>query len=143
MSAIDPIFSGYSADALGATENRIPSKTLSQDDFLQLLIKELTTQDPLDPTSNTDFLSQMATYNSLSQNSSLEDSMQFLKANSLLGRTVELDGNGYNDEPVTGLVTAVQVKAGTPQIVVGDQAYDLDRVLAVTEKYTQNQPETL
>ena len=39
--------------------------TLGYDQFLQLLCAEMQYQDPLEPTSNTDYVAQMATFSQL------------------------------------------------------------------------------
>lgn len=112
-------------------------KTLSQDDFLKLLVAQLSSQDPLNPTSETDFTAQMAQFSSLEQTKSMQaqlvtmrEQQEFLQANNLLGRTVALQtGEG---EPVTGLVTGLTMVAGKPEIVVNGGSYELSSVLSVT-----------
>jgi flagellar basal-body rod modification protein FlgD len=133
MSAIDPI-TGRATDS--ATEARIPVKTLGQDDFLKLLIAQLTTQDPLSPQKDTEFISQMASFSSLEQTRSMQADLarlradqQVLQANSLLGRTVEVQVDEVTR--TSGLVSAVLMEAGKPNVVVGDQSYDLSRVLVI------------
>lgn len=110
------------------------SNTLNQDSFLKLLMTQMTTQNPLNPTSDTEFISQLAQFNSLqtatemqADVSKLRTEQQFTTANALLGRGVELkDGQ-------TGFVSAVQVEDGTPRVIVNDQAYDLDQVSYVVQ----------
>jgi flagellar basal-body rod modification protein FlgD len=54
---------------------------------------------------------------------------QFLQANALVGRTVELQVD--QDNTVTGVVSGVKLVAGTPKIVVRGQPYDLSQLLGV------------
>lgn len=133
MSAIDPITSGVSDLP---TEARLPVKTLGQDDFLKLLIAQLTTQDPLSPQKDTEFISQMASFSSLEQTRSMQADIarlradqQVLQANSLLGRTVEVQVDEVTR--TSGLVSAVLMEAGKPNVVVGDQSYDLSKVIVI------------
>ena len=115
---------------------RLPQKTLTQEDFLQLVMAQLTNQDPLNPQSDTQFIAQMAQFSSLEQAKSMQQDIsklqtdnQFMQANSMLGRAVSLqDGQG---NLINGTVSAIQIQAGTPQIVVNGQAYDLSTVLSI------------
>ena len=52
-----------------------------------------------------------------------------VQANNLLGRVVTLQTG--QDTSVSGSVTAVQVEAGTPKIVVNGQAYPLSELLSI------------
>jgi flagellar basal-body rod modification protein FlgD len=79
----------------------------------------------------------MAQFTTLEQSKTMTQSIdslrtqnQFLQANALIGRTVDLQTD--QDTPTTGVVSAVQVTtAGSPQIVVNGQPYDLGTVLSI------------
>jgi len=84
----------------------LTSKTVTQDDFLKLLIAQLQNQNPLQPMDNQEFAAQLATFNSLGQlidiNGKLGQlqSMQGLasqyNAASLIGKEIEVNGNVVN-----------------------------------------------
>ena len=63
------------------TQNRKTDSTktsgtnLGYDDFLKLLSAEMQYQDPLEPTSNTDYVAQMATFSQLEASLSMKDSL--------------------------------------------------------------------
>jgi flagellar basal-body rod modification protein FlgD len=132
-----------SMDGIGGTTTvpeltaRAESKTLNQEDFLKLLVAQISTQDPLNPTSETDFTAQLAQFSTLEQTKAMQGDIaalraqdQFLQANNLLGRTVALqagDGTLFS-----GVVTGLQVVAGKPQIVVNGEAHALSDVLSVS-----------
>ena len=114
-----------------------PVQTLNQNDFLKLLVTQLASQDPLNPQQDTQFIAQMAQFTALEQAkematniASLRTEQEFLQANALLGRTVALQTG--QDIPTTGTVSAVEVDAGTPKLVVNGQPYDLSQVLTIT-----------
>ena len=44
------------------TTNTKKSNTLNMENFLSLLVAEMQNQDPLEPTSNSDYMAQMATF---------------------------------------------------------------------------------
>jgi len=117
--------------ATGATQS------LSQSDFLKLLVAQMTSQDPINPTSSQDLLTQTVQLSTLQSNTSLQSTLTQLKgseslsqAGSLLGRqvSVQVDSNTVK----TGLVSGVNVSSGTPQIIVDSTAYDLSQVLSIS-----------
>ena len=83
----DPITTITSASHYDASPNsRIPTQTLGQDDFLQLLVAQLTAQDPLNPKGDLDSIAQMAQFSALEQNKALvEQSKTLLELNRTLG----------------------------------------------------------
>jgi flagellar basal-body rod modification protein FlgD len=125
-----------------APQTTLPAQTLNQNDFLTLLVAQLTAQDPMNPVSNTDFAAQMAQFSTLQATQTmqtnlagLESSQAVLQANSLLGRTVQVQS--ASGATASGVVSAVTIQAGTPSIVVNGQPYNLGSVLSVSLAQTQ------
>lgn len=67
---------------------------ITMDSFYQLLIAEMQNQDPLEPTTNTEFISQMATFTSLQAQQDNFDMQKQNYANSLVGMTVAVSEDG-------------------------------------------------
>lgn len=71
-----------SADAASSKPSSSPSTLVGNQagtaTFLQLLVAELKTQDPLNPMDSTNFVTQLAQFNSLEQLISINDSLQIL-----------------------------------------------------------------
>lgn len=101
-----------------ANQQKAVKKELGQEDFLALLTTQLSSQDPLKPTENTDFIAQMAQFSSLEgmnqlnkSFSSLSSSLvsnQALQASALVGRTVRVTSDVANlslDSGIEGAVT--------------------------------------
>ncbi|HTH47188.1 MAG TPA: flagellar hook capping FlgD N-terminal domain-containing protein [Candidatus Limnocylindria bacterium] len=116
---------------------RTPVKTLGQDDFLKLLVAQMSSQDPLNPQKDTDFIAQMAQFSTLEQSrtmgqdvAALRSQQDFSQAYSLIGQSVSLQVD--KDTTAQGTVDAVTITAGKPQIVVNGTGYDLSQVLSVT-----------
>lgn len=134
-----------STGATGTGQSRVPIQVLGQEDFLKLLVAQMTSQDPMSPTKDTEFIAQMAQFSSLEQAKTMQSDIarlradqQFLQAQGLLGKTVDLQVD--QDTTARGLVTAVQIDAGTPLIMVNGQAYDLSQVLMVSAASDTAQP---
>jgi len=136
MSSAITSVTSTSAAATGAeTGTALPPQTLSQDDFLKLLVAQLTSQDPMNPQTDTQFAAQMAQFTALQQTSTISDNIatmlaqqQVLQANSMLGGTVSLLADG---KAISGVVEAVQFDSGVPKVVVNGAAYDLSQVLTL------------
>ncbi len=116
---------------------REPKQTLGQEEFLQLLVAQMTSQDPMSPNADMDVFSQMATFSQLEQSKTMQADLsgmrtdqQILQANSLIGRTVEIQVDKAT--MARGQVTAVQMEAGTPKVEVDGQYYDLNQILNIT-----------
>lgn len=148
-NSVDSV-SGYNADiaTYADTSSRLPVQTLGQADFLKLLVAQLSAQDPMNPKKDTDFIAQMAQFSSLEQAKGMQTSLaslssqqDLLQANGLLGRQVNLQID--KDKSVTGVVSAVNIEAGTPKIVVNGTAYEMSKLMSVSlfEAATTGTPE--
>ena len=130
MPSVPPITSTTTATPFGSTAIAPPTQTLGQQDFLKLLVTQMTSQDPMNPMKDTEFVAQMATFSSLQNSVSMESDMASMQASGLLGRTVTL--NVPDGTQPTGVVSGVQWVSGTPQIVVNGQNYTLSQLSSIT-----------
>ena len=117
-----------------AVNGRTAQQSLGKDDFLKLLITQLSNQDPTSPMENTEFIAQMAQFSSLEQMTNMNETFQKMsgllssnQAVSTIGKTVELDLNGVT---TTGIVDAVSY-GQNPQVRVGNMFYDMKQITAV------------
>ena len=79
---------------------------LGKDDFLKLLIAQLSAQDPLDPMGAQDFSAQLAQFSGLEQMTNVNTNLEILQklqttsqntsSLNLIGKTVESYGNAFN-----------------------------------------------
>ena len=117
-----------------ATNELVNSET-----FMQLLVAEMTNQDPLEPTSNTEFISQLATF---SQMQYARDSSTYAMANyaaSLVGKTATASKmDGKNLVTKTGVVESVTKNSSNNSytVKIDGESFDLSKITAVkdTEK---------
>ena len=115
-------------------EGRKVQRDLGKDEFLKLLITQLSNQDPTSPMENTEFIAQMAQFSSLEQMTNMNQ--EFAKMNSMLvssqavgtiGKTVDIT---LGDTKTTGVVEAVTYGAN-PQVRVNNMYYDMKQISAV------------
>ena len=106
-----------SISASGA--GNLQASTLGMQDFLKILLTQLTYQDPLKPMDNQEFMAQMAQFTNLQQTQELNDKIGTLITNQaalqsvgLIGRTVDLTSG------VTGSVKALSLSGDAPVLTV-------------------------
>jgi len=113
-------------DSVGLTQNQGTSElsrlSLNQEDFLKLLLAQLSFQDPLKPMDNQEFIAQMAQFSSLDQsrqsNEKFDSLLLLQSANQsigLLNKTVEVRTNTGVE---VGEVTTVRFDRGVPLITI-------------------------
>jgi flagellar basal-body rod modification protein FlgD len=105
--------------------------TLGKEDFLKLLVTQLTNQDPTNPMQDTEFVAQLATYSGLEQQMTMNKNLETLiaagnantaaSAVSLIGTVV-----GYTGEDgtlKTGLVSFLDIVNGEVNLYLSDGTY--------------------
>ncbi len=104
------------------------SANLTIEDFLKVLLTQLTFQDPMKPMDNQEFMAQIAQFTTLQQTQELNTNIQTLLTNQsafqsvgLLGRTVDITTPAG---PVTGTVIALALSGSTPKLTVLPAAAD-------------------
>ncbi len=112
------------------------SSTLDKDAFLQLLVAQMKYQDPLEPTSNTEYVSQFATFSELEQMQNMSASMDLTRASSLVGETVYIKTTGTSGEAtyVQGKVDYVYYENGKAFLSINEELYSLDDLDTVVDK---------
>jgi flagellar basal-body rod modification protein FlgD len=100
------------------------SGSLDENEFLQLMVTQLQDQDPLDPTDTSSYLSELAQFTSLEQETNtatntqqLDSSNQTTEALALLGQNVTYISTQGSTE--TGAVTSVDLTGSSPTLTIG------------------------
>jgi flagellar basal-body rod modification protein FlgD len=115
-------------------------KDLDINQFLKLMIAELTNQDPLNPMDNTQLVQQIGELRSIAASDQLTGTLQSLQtqqslttASSLIGKRVTAIST--DNENVTGTVSSVSVEVDpennakrTYKVKIGSQTIDLQNV---------------
>lgn len=114
------------ATSLTQAQNRA---AVSREQFLQILVTELTSQDPLEPLDNSEFMQQLVGLQSLEQTAALTDSLRSFErfmsmstAANMIGKTVKGTVNGSTVQGVVSKVVSdqdgVQLMIGTKKLPV-------------------------
>ncbi|MBD5517080.1 MAG: flagellar hook capping protein [Lachnospiraceae bacterium] len=126
----------YSAASLANSNKKVTgSDSLDKDAFLQLLVAQMKYQDPLEPTSNTEYISQYATFSELEQMQNMSASMDLFRASSLVGQTVLLkvtDSAGRTTN-VQGNVDYVVYEKNKAYLSVNGDLYSMDDLDTVAD----------
>lgn len=128
---------GIDTSAVGGVKSNELKKFdtgLGKDAFLQLLATEMANQDPLEPTSNTEYISQLAQFSALEAMNNLNATTEITQAISLTGSYVIMnttDAAG-NVKQISGLVDFVTVTDGKAYMSIDGKSYpfeDFDSVV--------------
>lgn len=142
MGVVQEVKDGKLVDNTSATSiaNEKAKKTgnssLDKDAFLQLLVAQMKYQDPLEPTSNTEYISQFATFSELEQMQNMSATLELSRASSLVGQTVLMsvtDSQGRTTT-VQGNVDFVSYEGGKAYLSIGGELYSLDDLDKVADK---------
>jgi flagellar basal-body rod modification protein FlgD len=123
------------ASLASSSSSSTSSSSLDKDAFLQLLVAQMKYQDPLEPTSNTEYISQYATFSELEQMQNMSATMELTRASSLVGQTVLLkvtDSSG-NTTTVQGNVDYVTYENSKAYLSVNGELYSMDDLYTVAD----------
>lgn len=108
--------------AVSSTTPNLQASSLTQQDFLKVLLTQLTYQDPMKPTDNQQFMAQLAQFSTLQQTQQLNANIETLISNQsalqsvgLIGRTVILSTDSGT---VTGTVKGLSLSGSAPVVTV-------------------------
>ncbi len=120
--------------------NQSSSSTgMDKDAFLQLLVAQMKYQDPLEPTSNTEYISQYATFSQVEQMQNLAASMELYRASSMVGKLVNIETTDSTGEStqIQGVVEYVTYESNKAYVSVDGELYSADDVIAIVDETYQ------
>jgi flagellar basal-body rod modification protein FlgD len=130
-----------SASTNAAATSSIASSSnglLDPNEFLSLLVDNLKYQDPLDPTSSADFLTQLASLSQVQTEEQVATTDQTSAAANLIGDTVA--GSDASGLPVTGIVSGFSMTSGGPTLDVGNDSVSLGEITSVLKPASASDP---
>lgn len=116
---------------------------LGKDDFLRMLVTQLSNQDPSSPLQDKDFIAQLATFSSLEQMSNLNKafekfaSSQMSQYTAAIGKEISWTPPG-NISPVSGVVTGISSQNGNYFYMVGTEKIPTEIVTEIKQVITES-----
>ena len=109
---------------------------MNKDTFLQLLVAQMKYQDPLEPTSNTEYISQYATFTQVEEIQNMAASMELSRASSLVGQEgmIETKDDDGVTKSVQGKVDYVTYENGKAYVSIDESLYSVSDVTSIVDK---------
>ncbi len=107
-----------------------------KDSFLQILVAQMKYQDPLEPTSNTEYINQYATFTQVEQLSNMANAMSLSRASEMVGKTVRITQTNPDtgeSTQVEGVVDYVTFSGNKAYLNINGTNYSIDDVTEVLD----------
>ncbi len=132
------IITSASQDSL-STKSTEGKSGMDKDAFLQLLVAQMKYQDPLEPTSNTEYISQYAQFSQVEALNNMSSTMELSRYSSYVGKEVLIettDASGKSTQ-TRGFVDYVTFEEGTAYFSIDGNLYKAeDMVSVISNEYT-------
>lgn len=132
------IITSASQDSLSAKGND-KNSGMDKDAFLQLLVAQMKYQDPLEPTSNTEYISQYAQFSQVEALNNMSTTMELSRYSSYVGKEVVIestDGSGKTTQ-TRGFVDYVTFEEGKAFFSIDGNLYKAeDMVTVISNEYS-------
>lgn len=117
------------------------NNSLDKDAFLQLLVCQMKYQDPLNPSTDTQYVAQLATFSQLEQMQNLNATMTNSQAFGLVGKDVVVKSvdSSNNTTYYSGTVDFVTVTNGVSYLSIGGNLYPASQLDTVIDDAYMNQ----
>lgn len=139
MALVAPVEDGKIVETTSQSSLKEATKTgndsMDKEAFLQLLVAQMKYQDPLQPTSNTEYISQYAQFSQVEQMQNMAASMDLQRASSLVGQEVYIKTTTSTGETklLQGKVDYVVYENSKAYLSINEQLYSLDDLYSVED----------
>ena len=129
------ITSTSNATSKKTTTTSNSANSMDKEAFLQLLVAQMKYQDPLEPTSNTEYISQYATFSELEQMQNMSANMTLSRASEMVGKEVIVESTSDSGKTTTvqGYVEAVTYQSNKAYISIDGTLYSVDDVVQIVD----------
>lgn len=135
----------YHSNNVSNTASSNDDGVLGKDDFMKILLTQLSSQDPLQPVQDQEFIAQMAQFSALEQMMNVADQLNQLRnslgiSSDLIGKQVEWQkiNSAGEVEVETGVVESIRFVAGQQYVEIGDELISLDQITQVSMMQEEN-----
>ena len=135
---------GKIQNAANSKENKEKTnqaKGYDKDSFLKILVAQMKYQDPMEPTSNTEYISQYATFTQVEQMNNMANAMSLSRASEMVGKTVTITQTnpetGTKSE-VQGVVDFVTYSGNKAYLNINGTNYNVDDVTQILGEDYEN-----
>lgn len=117
------------------TSTSASANSMDKEAFLQLLVAQMKYQDPLQPTSNTEYISQYATFSELEQMQNMSANMTLSRASEMVGKEVIVESTSESGKTTTvqGQVEAVTYQGNKAYVSIDGTLYSVDDVVQIVD----------
>lgn len=139
MALVAPVENGKIVETASQTSVSNSTKTnssgMDKEAFLQLLVAQMKYQDPLEPTSNTEYIAQYAQFSQVEQMQNMSSSMDLQRASSLVGKEVYIKTTTSSGDTklVQGKVDYVSYENNKAYLYINEQKYSIDDLDSVVD----------
>ena len=139
MALVAPVENGKIVETASQTSVKNSTKSsnngMDKEAFLQLLVAQMKYQDPLEPTSNTEYISQYAQFSQVEQMQNMSSSMDLQRASSLVGKEVYIKTTTSSGDTklVQGKVDYVSYENNKAYLYINEQKYSIDDLDSVVD----------
>ena len=139
MALMAPVENGkiVETESQNSLKNKSGSTSgMDKDAFLQLLVAQMRYQDPLEPTSNTEYISQYAQFSQVEQLQNVAQASDLARATQLVGQEVYIKTTTSTGDTkyVQGRVDYVVYENGKAYLSINEQLYALEDLDTVVDK---------
>ena len=107
------------------------SSSIDKDMFLKLLVAQMKYQDPISPQSNSEYITQFATFSQLEQISNMVNSMNMTRGIECISKEVTIKDK---NEEIEGIVEEVIFKDNNTYLKVNGNNYSINNLNTIKNK---------
>jgi flagellar basal-body rod modification protein FlgD len=136
MSVSAVIENGKVQENYSTKSTESTSNGYDQDAFMKILSAQMKYQDPLEPTSNTEYISQYAQFTQVEQLSNMANAMSLSRASDLVGKVVIMETTNSSGETsyIQGKVDYVTYSGNKALLNIDGKEYNIDDLYAVADQ---------
>lgn len=139
MALMAPVENGKIVETESQNSLRNTAKSgdgMDKEAFLQLLVAQMRYQDPLEPTSNTEYIAQYAQFSQVEQMQNMSASMDLQRASQLVGQEVYIKTTDSAGETkfVQGKVDYVVYENGKAFLSINESLYSIEDLDTVVDR---------